>query len=165
MARIRVYRDEANGKDFPRMCMCCGRPAEVDVPHNFAWMPSWVMIFIFFGLLPWLLVMFFTRKTMRVVVPMCLQHQGHWRVRMLYVWLGLLFWITYVIALVVSNDEIPTGTMTILIVAGLLGALVWLVSAAIWMNNAIKPLEIRDKGIELTNVNKNFAHAWNKMID
>ncbi len=40
MARIRVYRSEADGEDFPRLCMRCGQPAECDVPQTFAWVPG-----------------------------------------------------------------------------------------------------------------------------
>jgi hypothetical protein len=140
--------------------MRCGQPAECDISQTFAWTPSWVMILIFMGLGPWLIVSIMLRRTMRVVVPMCMQHAGHWRNRQLYVWLGLLFWIAYFIALIVGGEHLPEVVKIPVIVFGLCGGLVWLVSAAIYSNNAIKASEIRDKGIELVNVNRDFADEW-----
>lgn len=165
MSRIRVYRREADGEDFPRICMCCGQPAECDVPQTFAWMPGWVHVFILLGLLPWLLAALLTRKTMRVVAPMCLRHAGHWRNRKLYMWLGLLFWIAYFIGLAAYGDRLPESAKGPVILVGIMGGLAWLISAAIYANGAIKAAEIRDKGIELANVHKNFAREWNEMFD
>jgi|SRR5579883_220829 len=165
MARIRVYRHEADGEDFPRICMRCGQPAECDVPQTFAWMPAWVHVFILMGLLPWLLAALITRKTMRIVAPMCFQHAGHWRNRKLYVWLGLLFWIAYFIGLVAYGDALPERARGPMILVGIFGGLAWLISAAIYANGAIKAAEIRDKGMELENVHKDFAREWNEMFD
>jgi len=165
MARIRVYRNEADGEDFPRMCMRCGQPAECDVTHTFAWMPGWVHVCILLGLVPWLVVMLVTRKTMRVVVPLCLQHAGHWRVRRLYVWLGLVFWIAAFIALGVSASELPEDAIGPLLGACLLGGLAWLIAGVILMNNAIKAVDIRERRMDLANVNRDFAEVWNDMAE
>jgi hypothetical protein len=165
MARIRVYRNEADGEDFPRLCMKCGQPAECYVPQTFAWMPGWVHIFILFGLLPWLILALVMRKTMRIVAPMCHQHAGHWSVRKLYVWLGLLFWIAFAVALVAFGDALPEDMTGPAILGGIVGALVWLISAALFLNNAIKPVDIREKGMELVHVHPNFADEWNDRLD
>jgi hypothetical protein len=165
MAKIRIYRHEADGEDFPRLCMCCGQPAECDVPQTFAWMPGWVHILILFGLAPWLIVALITRKTMRIVAPMCTQHAGHWHVRKLYVWLGLLFWIVYGFALIIFGDELPESAQGPMILGGILGGLIWLISAAIFANGAIKAAEIRDRGMELVNVHRDFADAWNSELN
>jgi hypothetical protein len=165
MARIRVYRSEADGESFPRMCMRCGRPAECDVPQTFAWMPGWVHIFILVGLLPWLIVALIMRKTMHVVAPMCRQHAGHWRVRRLYIWLGLLFFIATFIAIVAVGDRVPENVKNPIIFAALMGGLVWLVSGLIFVNGAIKASEIRDRGMDLVNVNRDFADVWNDMAE
>ena len=93
MARIRVYRDETDGELFPEMCIRCGAAADadVDLDVNFAWMPGWVHLFIFMGLLPWLIAALILRKTMRVTLPVCQRHRSHWRNRRLYIGLGFLF--------------------------------------------------------------------------
>src|SRR5262245_57890836 len=111
MARIRVFRAEAGGEHFPRMCMRCGYPAEVDVSQTFVWMPGWVSILILAGLGPWIIVALVLRRTMRVVVPMCHRHSGHWRVRKLFIWIGLVFWIVFGISLVAFSNHIPKDSM------------------------------------------------------
>jgi hypothetical protein len=161
MARIRVSRREADGEDFPRLCMRCGQPADCDVSQTFAWMPGWVFVFLLLGLVPFLIVALITRKTMHVVAPMCHNHAGHWRVRKLYVWLGLLFWIALGIALIALGDQLPDTVKGPAILAGLLGGLVWLISAAVFAHGAIKASEIRDRGMDLVNVHRDFADAWN----
>jgi hypothetical protein len=172
MAKIRIYFHEASGEDFPRMCMKCGARADCDVPQTFSWMPGWVTILIvlfmcvgFLGFIVWIITALTTRKTMSIVAPMCYRHQGHWRVRKLYTWLGLLFWIGYLVALVALGSEIPKDVLTPLIVVGLIGAFLWLISALLIMNGAIKAIDIRDRWMELVNVNRDFADAWNDMID
>jgi hypothetical protein len=47
MAKIRVYRDELDGEQFPSLCMRCGADVERMVPVRFAWMPGWAHLFIF----------------------------------------------------------------------------------------------------------------------
>jgi hypothetical protein len=165
VARIRVYRSEADGEDFPRLCMKCGRPAECDVSQNFAWMPSWVHILLLAGWLPWLVVALVTRKTMRVVAPMCRQHAGHWRVRRLYVWLGLLFWLAYAVALVAVGGRLPESAMGPAILFGIFGGLAWLVTAAVFASKAIRASIIREKRMDLVNVHREFADAWNDAME
>jgi hypothetical protein len=140
--------------------MRCGEPAECDVPHTFAWTPSWVPILLLAGLAPWLIVMLVTRKTMHVVVPMCLRHAGHWRVRLLYLWLGLFFWIAFFIGLGVIWKDLPEEFGTPILLACILGGLAWLIAGAILTKNAIKASDIRERRMELVNVHKDFARAW-----
>lgn len=160
MAIIRVYRDEALGDDFPPMCMRCGAEAELRVPQKFAWMPAWVHVFILMGLLPWLIVAVITRKTMWVDAPMCPAHIHHWRNRKLFIWLGLFFWIAAVIAAVMLSDDLPKDAVMAVFAGLLFGALAWLVVGLLLVHGAIRAAEIRDSGIELANVNRDFAREW-----
>ncbi|MBP3957344.1 hypothetical protein J8F10_19030 [Gemmata sp. G18] len=164
MARIRIFRDEAHGEYFPRLCMRCGRPADHDVPQTFAWMPVWVTFLILLGLGPWIIMALVMRRTMRVVAPMCGKHRGHWRARKLFVWLGLLWWIAVAVALGVFWDALPKAATGPLFIGALFGALIWVIVGMLLANGAIKALEIRDRGIELGNVNKVFAEAWREQI-
>ena len=165
MGRIRVYRPEAGGKHFPRMCMRCGQPAEVDVQQTFIWMPGWVSILILAGLAPWIIVGLLLRRTMRVVVPMCHRHAGHWWKRKLFVWLGLVFWIVFGIALVTFSDRIPKDSMGPVILSAFAGMLMWFLIAGLLMNNAIRAAEINDKRVDLVNVNRDFADEWSVIAD
>ena len=160
MARIRIYKNEADGEYFPRLCMRCGQPADCDVPQTFAWMPAWVHVLLFVGLAPWLIVALVTRKTMRIVAPMCEAHRGHWRVRKLYIWLGVLFWIGVVVALVVIWDQLPKEATNVAVMCVMFGGLIWLIIGLVLANGAIKASDIRDRGMELVNVHKEFADEW-----
>ncbi len=163
MARIRVYRNEADGEDFPRLCMRCGEPAECDVSQTFAWMPGWVYVFLLLGVVPLLVVALVTRKSMRVVAPMCLQHAGHWRVRKLFMGLGLFLCIAVFVGLAAVGDQLPDAVIMPAVVVALLGALGWLVGGLILMNGAIKPKVIGARSMDLVNVHRDFADAWNDM--
>ena len=160
MARVRIYRDEAGGDDFPRLCMRCGAPADCDVPQTFAWMPAWVHVLLFVGLLPWLVVSLALRRTMRVVAPMCEAHRGHWRVRKLYVWLGLLWWVAVCVALGVFWDQLPKDVTGPAVMAVLFGGLIWLIVGLVLAQSAIKAADIRERRMDLVGVHKNFATAW-----
>jgi hypothetical protein len=61
MAKIRIYRYEADAEDMPRVCMKCGEETDDIRPQTFAWMPAWVHVLLFVGLLPWLLAALLTR--------------------------------------------------------------------------------------------------------
>ena len=95
------------------------------------------------------------------VSPAC----GHWRVRRMYVWLGLLFWIAVCVSLVAFGDQIPKDAMGPVILCVIGGGLAWFISAGVLANNAIKPTQIRDRDMLLVNVHKDFATEWNEMLD
>ncbi|MCI0699798.1 MAG: hypothetical protein L0241_01765 [Planctomycetia bacterium] len=165
MATIRVYKDEAHGDLFPRVCMRCGQLANHDVPQNFAWMPPWVHILLFAGLAPWLIVALILRKTMRVTAPMCDRHRGHWRIRKLYIGLGLLFWIALAIGLIAFSDQLPEDAVMPAFAFGIFGSLFWLVVGLFLVNGSIRATEITENRIELSNVHKAFAQAWREILD
>ncbi len=163
MALVRIYDDERDGEDFPDMCMKCGGETNLLVPKTFVWSPSWANLFIFIGLLPWVIVVLVTRKTMRVQVPLCQQHTGHWLYRNLYIGLGLLFWICAVILLALTAKQLPESAVTAGIAFCVFGGLTWLISGAIYANSAIRASKITEFGIELANVNKDFAQEWKRV--
>ena len=163
MANIQVYRDEADGDLFPRLCMKCGADADHDVRQTFAWMPPWVIIFIFCGLLPFLIVVMITRWTMRVTCPMCDKHKNHWRNRKLFVWLGLLTLIGSGIAEAALFEEIPKDAQPIAIGVIVFGGFIWLIAAAILSTSAIRAGRIDEDGIQLVHVHKDFRDAWEEL--
>lgn len=162
MARIRVYRDETDGELFPEMCIRCGAAADadVDLDVNFAWMPGWVHLFIFMGLLPWLIAALILRKTMRVTLPVCQRHRSHWRNRRLYIGLGFLFWVVFAIALAIEWRDLPEEAASATPGFLVFGGLLWLIVGLFYVNGAIKPAKITDRWNELVGVNKDFAREW-----
>jgi hypothetical protein len=91
---------------------------------------------------------------------MCARHVNHWLNRKLYIWLGLLWWIGVAVALAIFADNLPKETAIPVIGATVFGALLWLVVGLILAHGAIRAAEIRESGMELANVNKEFAQAW-----
>lgn len=163
MAKVRVYRDEAGGELFPPRCMRCGADADVTRTQTFSWMPGWVHVLIFVGLLPWLIVCLVMRKTMRVAVPLCGRHANHFLTRQLYIWLGMGFWVVYAIALAVLAKQLGED-LTIALFAGLVfGGLLWLIVGLVLMNGAIRAGHMTKSWVELVNVDRDFADEWQEM--
>ena len=160
MAKIRVYRDERDGEQFPDICMRCGAEVDQLLSVRFAWMPGWAHLFIFAGALPWLLACLILRKSMTVEVPVCRDHANAWRNRRLFLYLGLLFWVVVGIALAAGWDELPEGARMPAGAFALFGSLIWLLTAAIYLSSGIKPSRITDRFIELVGTNKEFAWEW-----
>jgi hypothetical protein len=163
MATVRIYREERGGEDFPRLCLKCGAEADSDVTNTFTWVPSWVIVIILAGLLPWLIVASLLRKSMRVTVPMCGRHRGHWLNRRLYLWLGLLGWIAYGVALAVVADDLPKEVFPVALGVLIFGGLLWLIVGLVYTNSGIKPREITDQWIELVGVHRDFEEAWDEV--
>lgn len=160
MATIRIYRDEARGDLFPRRCVRCGADADRDTTQTFAWMPGWVHLLIFAGLLPWLIVCLIMRKSMRVTLPVCDAHRNHWLNRKLYIWGGFLFWVAFGTGLALTADSLPRDAVPVAFGVLVFGGLVWLVSGLIYVNTAVRAGEITDRWIKLTGVDKGFAEEW-----
>ncbi|HEY1187778.1 MAG TPA: hypothetical protein VGE74_08980 [Gemmata sp.] len=160
MARIYVSKKEARGDYFPQLCMRCGQPADCEVSHTFAWMPAWVHVLLLCGLAPWLVVALITRKTMRIVAPMCRDHRGHWQFRLWYAWLGLPTWIGLIVLLIAVWKQVPKGAEGPLVLGVMVGMLLWLVIGLVLAHGAIKAAEITDRGMDVVNVHREFAEAW-----
>ena len=161
MAKIRVYRDECDGDEFPNRCIRCGVEPDGHTSQNFAWMPPWLIVLIFFGWLPYLIVVLVMRKTMRVTMPVCSTHRGHWRNRKLFVWLGLLFWIAYGIGLTAIWSSLGKDACMAGLGILLFGGLLWLIVAAVYSSSGIRPGIITNGYIELVRVDRDFADEWN----
>jgi hypothetical protein len=162
MAKIRVYRDEAGGDEFPRLCVRCGEGADGDSTQNFSWVPEWVPILILGGLLPWLLVAMILKKSMRVTLPVCRRHRRHWLRRTLYIWLGLLGWVVAGVLAVVLLPQLPQDAVPVVLGVLVFGGLLWLIVGVVYTNSGIKPRQITDRWIELKGISPVFAEAWDE---
>ncbi len=160
MSLIRVYHRETDGESFPPLCMRCGADSDRMVSQTFSWMSGWVHVLLLVGLLPWLIGALITRKTARMTLPLCARHVNHWLYRTLYVFLGLFFWIAMAVLLIAFSKEIPDQLREPAIAACVFGALFWLIGGLILTTSAIRAAVINDFGVKLTNVNKDFAKAW-----
>src|SRR5579883_2552105 len=89
MPTVWLDRDEAVYGDLPPVCMRCGADATTTRGQTLSWCPSWVIVLIFTGLLPWAVVSMLLTKRMKIKAPMCDRHAGHWFRYKLFLGLGL----------------------------------------------------------------------------
>jgi hypothetical protein len=166
MARITITRTEIHEELLPGRCMACGEKAVVRKSKNFSWHPPWVIALIFFGLLPWAIVAIIMTKRMTVEVPLCERHKRYWFTRnlIIYVGLGLVGLIglgsIVVMAALSERRRGPASDLTGMVCFGVVVIfLVWLLTMAILQFVSIRPTEITDRRITLTNVSQVFVDA------
>ena len=165
MATIRLTRREVEDELLPELCLKCGSTTTTHKSKTFSWHPPWIGVLILACLLPYAIVAAIMTKRMTVVAPLCDQHRSHWLWRTLFLFLGLVFFVilAFVGILLLSLNNQPGAQQSDL--AGLvcgasaLSGLIWLIAAAIIQSIAIKPSEITDRSITLTNVSPKFKDA------
>ncbi len=168
MATVRLSRVEVEDDSLPSVCMKCGEDATVHKYKTFAWHPSWAILFIFLGLVPYAVAALLLTKRMTIQAPLCAQHRGHWAVRGWITWggFGLLCLLGgMVFAFLIANDKRPGGEplMGLACLGGVLLGLIWLIVIAILQHTGIRPQEITDRSIILTNVSEEFEEAlWDQ---
>ena len=170
MATVKLYDDEVDEGQLPRVCMRCGAPADLQKRKTFSWCPGWVIVLILVGLLPWLIVTLVLTKRKTVYVPLCNDHKNHWFVRSMITLAGLAIVIgffaltVYLIAEADGNaNSSPIGGLFCVGTLGLL--LVLIIFAAIMRSTSIRPSEITTNRITLTGVAKEFKEAILKQDD
>lgn len=78
------------GALLPPYCIKCGLPTQGEpIKQKFRWHEPWIAIFIFLGLLPYVIAAAITSKKMHVAIPLCVTHQKR-RKNLLIVGLALL---------------------------------------------------------------------------
>src|SRR4051794_40406919 len=78
MARVRIDREDYGTGCLPPVCMVCGAATTKSVKQSFWWYPEWANILILFGLIPWVVVVLFTRKSVAIRCPVCVRHRTYW---------------------------------------------------------------------------------------
>jgi hypothetical protein len=71
MAKIRLNRQAAHSGQLPRVCICCGEPAQQLVQHTFRFEPTWLILLL--TLFPKMWV-FFSYDTFHLSLPVCSSH-------------------------------------------------------------------------------------------
>jgi hypothetical protein len=176
MPSIRLRYSEVSRKNtLPNVCMRCGGEAARDVSKNFSWYPFWVPFLILGGLIPFIVVAILLTKRMKVPVPLCQAHASHWSRRNWIIYGGLACVVLlcgglFVAAALLSefNRANPQRDNTLgglLCVAPAVVFLAWAIIATIAQNSAIRPTEITDRSITLTNVSNDFIDAVEEQRD
>jgi hypothetical protein len=168
MAKVRLSRYEVEDRGLPGVCMQCGAQAWSQKAKTFSWCPPWTGVLILAGLLPYVIVVAILTKRMTVHAPLCDEHKNHWAWRNWVLWLGLVILAVLGIAslvLLATQQDRRGGSNPIagLACAGTAVAfLIWLITVAIIQQGAIRPTEITDDEITLTNVSAGFVDALEK---
>jgi hypothetical protein len=161
MARVRFSGRATRRGALPMVCMVCGDDADVRLRKRFSWHPPWVIVLIFTGLLPYVLVAFLLTKSKAVDVPMCSRHQHYWLFKFLIVaglFVVTLFAAFGLLALAVANDLGGWVCFTIIFFF-----VAWLVATFLVQQFALRPVEITDDSITLGNVHEDFVEEWEAM--
>ncbi|QEL14429.1 hypothetical protein [Limnoglobus roseus] len=154
MPNLRLPRAHCDRDDLPSICAKCGREETTLVSRTFTWCPSWVFIFIIFGgLLPLLIVYFIARKRMRVNVPLCDEHAGGWKRAALFGWTSVLGCVALLIVGLTVADQVGP----IVAMVGGVGFVVCLIALAVWNMFLIRPTKITKEDITLAGVCQEFA--------
>jgi hypothetical protein len=169
MATVRLGRYEVKELRLLSLCMQCGAEATAHVRKTFSWQPSWIIVLILFGLLPYLIVSLILTKRMTIEAPLCDQHKNHWFWRNWFIYGGLVFFLGLGVAAIVvlssqGNQRGATNALGgLLCGATALGGLIWLIAAAIIQQAGIRPTEITDQSITLTHVSPTFVDGLAEM--
>jgi hypothetical protein len=173
MPTVRLHGRCSRPGDLPDVCAKCGAEARHHVTRTFKWYPPWIIVTILAGLLVYLILALVLQKSYKVAVPMCQDHKGHWVNRILITVAGFFVLFGGGIALavlmgVLSDSAAPQdrdvyGIVALISVVG--GIVGWLVLIVVANMTAIRPTEITDDSIKLTNVSQAFAEAYEDQED
>jgi hypothetical protein len=157
MAEVRLGRYEVEDYELPRVCMTCGARAVGYQLRRFRWVPSWTLIGIFFGLLPYFLINELLAKRMPVWVPYCEDHERP------PIWptLVILGSLCGLLVIVVGLCVLLNGTngLPVVFTLGAVGFLVWVFASVAISSPTIRPTEITDRSITLKGVSEKFINA------
>ena len=144
-----VVLDEVDWRDgrLPDVCMQCGGHAPDRVKKTFVWQP--------FATFP--------SQTRRVaLVPMCKAHRNHWLIRTLVSW-GVVVPTFVIVGLItramshLDDDSRWADAVYAALFFAMMGSLV-LGLLIQWYT--IRPTDISDRSLELTNVSPEFVEAY-----
>jgi hypothetical protein len=148
---VGVLRDGKNiivprGARFPNFCIKCGEPARTNLQKTMYWHPSWLIILIFLGLLPYAIAVLAVRTKMDLTLPLCILHQEKYRTRrrvslaILVASVGLLLSCFYL-----SDDSIPIA-LGLGLVGLLTAGILWELASTLLRANLIDAEQVSFRG-------------------
>jgi rRNA maturation protein Nop10 len=170
MSSIRLGRYEIGKYGLPDVCARCGEEAVAAPEKRFSWSPPWLALLILLGglgLVLYIILAASLTKRMTVPLPLCERHRTYWRNRRIFIWGGLaavvLLGILAIALGVMLDDKGITDDGALIAGLGTAGVfLIWLISAAVVQSKSIRPSEISDLSITLTNLSGEFVEAVNE---
>ena len=179
MASIRMYRSkkgkasewpyaqEPEVDHLPQVCAKCGEPSDLEKTKTFSRYPPLVLLLIF-ALPVYIILAIVLTRQMTVRMPLCNNHRNHWFTRGLVIWLGLIGLVIIgiiggVLEWAARAHRVNESLTGLVCGGGGLMALAWLITIAVMRSTAIRPTEITDRTITLTNVAPEFAEAVERL--
>jgi len=127
---VGVFRDGkklfvSKSAQFPAFCIKCGQPARTKIKKTIYWHSSWLIVFIFLGLLPYIIAVLVARTNMVLMLPLCASHEARYKNG------RRIALITLLAAgiLLITCIYLPEGYVPITLSLGLIGVLA---SGIIW---------------------------------
>jgi hypothetical protein len=173
MAKVKMDFRDLDDYELPDVCMQCGASAEGRKSKQYSWYHPALNLLIFGGLPGWIILAVLSQvlaKRRKVRRPLCAKHinQFPWRTATVLGGFALVVVIAIAAFLVMlSDDRIGrSNELAGLICVGTLAIfLVWLLVVVVIQSTAIRPTEITDNSITLTNVSKKFALAYEDLME
>jgi hypothetical protein len=125
-SRSECYRDGKNlvvpfGADVPERCVKCDAPAPLGKARSYTWHhPAWYLTFLLSPLI-YIVAATFARKTAKVAVGLCEQHDTR---RRNLVWTGWAALAIGVGSILLSANDVASGPFALVACAGILLALI-----------------------------------------
>jgi hypothetical protein len=169
VAEVRLWinprKDVIGG--LPRVCMKCGAPATTSKVVQFAWYPPLLLALIPVGLLPFVLVVMVLTKRQRVKVPLCHEHENHFFLIRVLRALGYFGFfgapVLFVVGIVVNEKG---NLASYLCVGWIILILLYFAAVRVFaLLTKIRPTEITDRSVTLTNVAEHFVSAMEEDDD
>lgn len=157
MAIIRLNRQAAHSGQLPRICVCCGAPAEQFVRHEFKFEPTWLILLLTAFPKLW---MFLSYDTFHLNLPVCSSHTTRfkWPMYAGLVTAGLLFLMFLPIIALIAIGQ--TNTLPILIPVALLVVLGYVVARFALLFTGPRVVRYSAGALDLTGVSEAFVqHA------
>jgi hypothetical protein len=156
MTCVVIRRSEAS--ELPNVCVSCGKHACTNQSEKYTWNPSWVVLFFFMGLLPWIILSSVTRRSITLAMPLC-EHHSNRGTRALMVVLGgvVLAGAMAGAGYFIQETEHELGVQ---LMFGAIGLFVVVGITAIFLSdNQIRVKAIDDRCVVLEGVSEDFAFA------
>jgi hypothetical protein len=154
---VRVRATEVEDGTLPPICVVTGEPAGCDWNVRYVSPAGWLVVLLFFGVLPYLLARTITQIEVRGRVPISEAGIALVRSRRRMRWSGALGALALAVLGVVVG--VAADSWAIALSALVIAFAVWLVTAIRWMMPVSGEVEPSGRWVRLTGAHAAFARA------
>lgn len=133
-----TYKEDAR---MPKRCVACNAPILGErTMRQFSWHPQWVFFLILIGWLPYLILASIMRKSAKVSMGLCAEHQNKRRQGLMFLWGGLAAMFVFIILGAVTDTPLLFVVGFAILIPAIIGGR---------MSNMVSPKKIDDHYIWL----------------